>query len=471
MFDAFHSPVELRVPVVVSIREGWHRRPSDAGRDLLRDLDATGLTADEALSALFCLQSERAALEALEAQLLVRAAGATAVVRDVLVETTDAAPRRITMVDEVVEEIAAVLRRPVAAVHADLAVARHLHGPLSRTREALKKGRITWAHARAIAEQAARMDGDHTDAESFADNCLALEERVLGRAAHETPSETRQRARRAVARIDAGGDRLRRRRARCTRDVRAWAEEDGLGVVMARLDAADAAWVIASVGAHARAHANDGTLALSPDATWGEVRAAAFLDLIRGPRHANGTREDEGRPRVSVEVQVLIDGATLAGITPEGPAWVQVGSGAPVAVDRDSLLALLADPRTPATLRRLVCDPLTGALIDRGADRYVASRDLVAWLVARDQTCRHPGCTRRARHCDVDHATDFAKGGRTTVPNTGMLCRRHHNGKTHGGWRIEGSRPDGSCTFVSPRGTRFEYLPVDLMPGCDPPAF
>ena len=468
MFDAFHSPVEVGVPLVASVREGWHRRPSDAGRAALHRLDPAALTADEALSAMAAVQAERAALEALEARLLVRAAGATVVVRDVLVETDDAPPRRIRMVDEVVEEIAAVVRRPAAAVHADLAAARLLDGPLSRTQQALAAGRITWAHARAIADQAARMDDG---AEGFADRCEVLECRVLGHAARETASQTRQRARRTVARIDAEGERRRRRRARCTRDVRGWAEEDGLGVVMARLDAVDTAWVIASVDAHARAHANDGTLDLSPDATWGEVRAAAFLDLLRGPRRADGTSADEGRPRVSVEVQVLVDAATLAGITPEGAAWLQVGSGAPTAVDRDSVLALLADPSTPAHLRRLVCDPLTGALVDRGANRYVASPDLVAWLVTRDQTCRQPGCTRRARFADVDHATDFAEGGRTTLAGTGMLCRRHHNGKTHGGWRIEDSRADGSCVFVSPRGMRFEHVPVDLLPGADPPPF
>ena len=456
----------LLLPAVTGIRDGWHGRASL--RQVL-SLNPSALSADEALTALQELQRTRGQLDALEAELLVRAGGATQVVRDVLVDGADGASRRtLTMVDEVVDEIAAVLRRPVHQVQESLALARLLHGPLSRTRAALSDGLITADHARAIASQASRMllsplgEDRRSDAD-FVRLCELVQDRVLAHSRTDTPSETRQRARRAVASIDAAGARQRRRRARCTRDVRTWAEDDGLGIVMARLTAADAAWVAGLVEAHARAHANDGSLEVGPDATWGEVRAAALLDLLRRPTGAS----DSGAAAPSVEIQVVVDLSTLVGLTPDLPASMTIGSSE-AEIDRDDLLALMSSSTAPAFLRRLVRDPLTGALVDRGAHRYQATPELVAWLVARDRTCRHPGCTRRARNCDVDHAVDFADGGTTTRRNTRMLCRRHHNRKTHGGWRIEDSREDGSCTMVSPRGYRFPLPPADISPGRAP---
>src|SRR5262245_34277298 len=115
-------------------------------------------------------------------------------------------------------------------------------------------------------------------------------------------------------------------------------------------------------------------------------------------------------------------------------------------------------------MRRLITDPASGAMVDRGATRYTVSTALAGWIAARDVRCRFPGCTRHgsAASCDVDHATDFRRGGLTTVANTGLLCRRHHNAKTHGDWRIEKSQPDGSCVFVSPTGRQYEHRPVPL---------
>lgn len=171
-----------------------------------------------------------------------------------------------------------------------------------------------------------------------------------------------------------------------------------------------------------------------------------------------------GASRLNVEVQVLVDAATLVGHHADGVAWTQVGGGAPEAFGSDDLMRLLAGPTTHATLRRLITDPITGALIDRGAKTYAASPSLTQWLVARDRTCRFPGCVRRAARCDVDHAVDFADGGSTTIGNAGMLCRRHHNLKTHSGWQISDSGPDGYCTFTSPAGRAYRHAPVELIP-------
>ncbi len=63
-------------------------------------------------------------------------------------------------------------------------------------------------------------------------------------------------------------------------------------------------------------------------------------------------------------------------------------------------------------------------------------------LIARDRVCAVPGCG--ARHgLQIDHRdTDFGHGGLTKLDNLVRLCRSHHDLKTYGGFRLEGSAPD-----------------------------
>lgn len=232
------------------------------------------------------------------------------------------------------------------------------------------------------------------------------------------------------------------------------------------LPALDAARLLGLVDGVARRAVQDGgveDLDLGADATFGQVRAAVFANLLTRGGCADGCDSFAGGLRI--EVGVLIDAATLIGLSPDEPAWVQVGSGEHVDSAREDVLAVLRDPAVPVTLRRLVTDPASGALIDRGARSYAVSDDLRAWLAARDVTRTHPGCTRPAVRCDIDHVVDHADGGLTSLTSlakTHAYCRRHHNGKTHGRWRIEGSRADGSCTFISPADRRYEHRPMAL---------
>jgi hypothetical protein len=491
MFECFSSPIEVAVSPIASSREDWHASTSIELQDrVLRHLDPTALSADEALSALVQLQDHRARLDAIEVSLLVRAAGATRVVRDVLVEPsgdgsqlggTEGGCRVLHLVDEVVDEMACALRRPHGVLQRQVHQARLLRGPLARTHDELAAGRITLQHASAIAEQAERITGDALIVEAV---CDRLQDRVLPHAIKETPSQTRSRARRAVVTVDPAGERERRRQARRGCNVNAYGINDGLAVVEARLPISEAAWVMALVDADARACVTDGRMrdttwlarhGLDSGATLGQLRAAAFVDCMRtgligsgASDHAEGTQV--GSTRLTVEMQVLIDAAALAGLAADPVAWAQIGSGAPQAFDRADLVRLLADPGTHATFRRLVSDPFTGALIDRGATSYPVSASLAAWIIDRDITCRFPGCTRAADHCDVDHVVDFADGGRTTTANTGALCRRHHNRKTHGDWTVSQPRADGSCTFTSPTGREYEHSPVELIPRPAPTA-
>ena len=111
--------------------------------------------------------------------------------------------------------------------------------------------------------------------------------------------------------------------------------------------------------------------------------------------------------------------------------------------------------------RRLVTDPVDGRLLDYGRTAYTPPQPLVDFLLARDGTCRFPGCPVPAHRCDIDHAVPFDDGGRTDPANCGPLCRRHHRLKTFTDWQLR-RHPDGSVTWISPTGARYDLPPPTI---------
>lgn len=61
---------------------------------------------------------------------------------------------------------------------------------------------------------------------------------------------------------------------------------------------------------------------------------------------------------------------------------------------------------------------------------YTPSPLLKLYVMARDGTCRHPGCTVLAQNCQIDHVVPFGEGGLTVMWNLQCLCAHHHNMKT-----------------------------------------
>lgn len=389
---------------------------------------------EDALDQLIELDRRRAHLAAVEAELLVRLAGPQVQHRAVTVPDPGTGAQRLLDVPDVVrEEIAAALRRSPATVHDQLVAARLLCGPLRRTHAALAEGRITEAHARALVDGAETLHRSlGSDPQRLRSACAELQDRLLGRAQRCTRAQLRRAVRTAVAAIDAAGEHERRRLARRQVDVCTYAEDDGLAVLMARMTAIDAARVLAAVNAVA---ASD-TLATPCDATLGERRAAALLALATG-----GT----GGAEVRTEVQVTVSLEDLL-----------AGSG--------SVGALLDDERTPVSLRRLLTEPRTGRMLDLGRRRYDVSEPLRRWIASRDRTCRFPGCSRRASACQVDHVTPWSDGGRTDADNLHSLCTRHHQVKTHAGWRVSRDDDAGVTVWTSPAGRTY-WVDPDPPPG------
>lgn len=90
---------------------------------------------------------------------------------------------------------------------------------------------------------------------------------------------------------------------------------------------------------------------------------------------------------------------------------------------------------------------------------YTPTDTLVEQVRLRDQCCVFPNCTRRARHCDLDHLIPYDHdnpdaGGPTTTENLALLCRKHHRTKTFSPWTYASPQP-GVYDWTSPSGARF----------------
>ena len=177
--------------------------------------------------------------------------------------------------------------------------------------------------------------------------------------------------------------------------------------------------------------------------TLDQLRADAFAQIAaKFLADGEGDGQTHGRP---VTLNLTLDLPTFLGLQ-ENPGVLDGYGEIPASAAR-----LLA---TDAKWKRFITDPITGNLMDYGRLTYLPPQALVDFVVARDRRCRFPGCRQPARVCDIDHAIPWEDGGGTSPENLGLLCRRHHRMKTHGGWGLR-SFEDGACEWTSPQGKVF----------------
>ena len=162
-------------------------------------------------------------------------------------------------------------------------------------------------------------------------------------------------------------------------------------------------------------------------------------------RNLSKQKQIKNLGRKPVTINVTIDLPTLLNMA-ENPGQLSGYGPIPASLARE----LAAD----GNWKRFITDPTSGELLDIGRKSYRPSQHLVDFLIARDRTCRFPGCRYPAHRSDIDHVTPWDDGGKTTPENLGSLCRRHHRLKTHGGWKVT-SASDGSCEWISPNGKHY----------------
>lgn len=330
------------------------------------------------------------------------------------------------------EDVAAALRMSGSSAQMRIDVARTLVNHLPNTCSALASGEISPAHATTIARETASAIRDGLSPLAI----YAVEERALAHAEFHTPAQVANKVRSTLAKIAPEEFEDSVASARDTRRISCYRESDGLSTIVAILPAEDAQIVMSAIESF--------VLQGEEDDRSMDMKRADALSALASWALAQGS--SQVRPhRRPITVNVTVDLPTLLGLA-ENPGQL-AGYGAIPA----SLARTLA---SDSQWRRFITEPTTGALLDFGRESYEPPQPLVDFLLARDRTCRFPGCRAPAHLSDLDHAQSWDSGGTTSAQNLGALCRRHHRLKTHGGWKLE-SAGDGSCVWTSPHGKRY----------------
>ena len=340
--------------------------------------------------------------------------------------------------DEEREDVATALRLSPTTAQSRIDVARVLVGHLPNTISALSTGEISVAHATVIARETATAIKNGLSPESV----FRVEQTALAHAEFHTPGQVASKVKTTIAKLAPEDFEELVDRARDSRRVTCYPEADGMATVIAILPAEDAQTVMKSIEAYILKQdaqdAADWSL-LSADMKRADALTAIASQALASMAH------DVQPHRRPITISVAIDLPTLLGLA-ENPGQLAGYGAIPASVAR----RLAAD----GNWQRFVSDPTTGNLLDFGREKYTPPQELVDYLLARDRICRFPGCRRTGQSSDIDHAQSWETGGETNPANLGLLCRRHHRMKTHGGWSLE-SNPDGSCLWKSPTGKTF----------------
>lgn len=118
------------------------------------------------------------------------------------------------------------------------------------------------------------------------------------------------------------------------------------------------------------------------------------------------------------------------------------GSGAGPAVEPGTFDD--GTPVPPSLLARLACDSEisrivfgpAGQVLDVGRSQRTYTGQLRRAVVARDRTCRYPGCDAPPLLGEVHHVRHWGRGGETSVANGILLCWFHHDVVHRRGLRI-----------------------------------
>jgi hypothetical protein len=336
------------------------------------------------------------------------------------------------------EDVATALRLSPTTAQNRIDVARVLIGHLPNTISALSTGEISVAHATVIARETATAIKNGLSPESV----FRVEQTALAHAEFHTPGQVASKVKTTIAKLAPEDFEEIVDRARDSRRVTCYPEADGMATVIAILPAEDAQTVMKSIEAYILKQ--DALDAAEWSMLSADMKRADALTAIASQALASMAHDVQPHRR-PITISVAIDLPTLLGLA-ENPGQLAGYGAIPASVAR----RLAAD----GNWQRFVSDPTTGNLLDFGREKYTPPQELVDYLLARDRICRFPGCRRTGQSSDIDHAQSWETGGETNPANLGLLCRRHHRMKTHGGWSLE-SNPDGSCLWKSPTGKTF----------------
>jgi hypothetical protein len=369
------------------------------------------------------------------------------------------------------EEIATALRMSGSTAQSRIDVARTLMQHLPGATAALAIGDISPAHANVIARESAQLIRQGVLPEVL----KLIEDEAVAHAEFHTPAQVANKVRSCIAMFAPEQFEAAAVEEKSARKVSYFPSAHGMATIVAFLPAPDAQTIMLAIDRLANKTngiAKEKLRNYRKSTGQSDVDNAERFNLtdfsedLMDPMDAHRadaitaiatmfleTNEDQimnhGRP---VTVNLTIDLPTLLGLA-ENPGQLSGYGPIPASVARE----LAADGKW----RKFITDPTTGNLLDFGRESYIPPQILRDFLLARDRTCRFPGCRRSGIKGEIDHAIPWEEGGETSPSNLGLLCKRHHQLKTHGGWKLE-SFADGSCEWTSPLGKK-RFVPARPM--------
>lgn len=332
-----------------------------------------------------------------------------------------------------------------------------------------------------------------------------VEARVLPGAVNRTPASLRRQITRLLHKLAPEPAKKRHEEKKAERFARITPAPDGMAWLEAYLTAEDAAAVKATLDAGAatlkrhddafEAGVSGKGTAGNPASSGGNPGTGSFAD---GAGFAEGAGSSEGvahRRTVGNRRADVLAALAWAALSTGWIGGCDCGSigfglssvrGRPVSVNvtvpLSSLLGESEDPGDLAgfgpitaesarrlaadgTWRRIVTDPLSGAVLDVGRTRYAPPRDLADHVMARDQRCCWPTCDRPASGVGIhlDHTVAFEDGGATAHTNLGVFCGKNHVDKHQAGWRVVQPEP-GRFVYTSPTGHVYTVDPEPVGP-------
>jgi hypothetical protein len=198
------------------------------------------------------------------------------------------------------------------------------------------------------------------------------------------------------------------------------------------------------------AQAKHGAGGADPPCRWLRVRntdeGMVRIEIQLRPEEASRVVQAvDASAATRVDGIVAMAEAVLRGDRPDRPP-VEVM----VHVEASTLAGHDAEAGIPAeTSRRLLCDagvvPVLedtgGTPLDVGRKTRIIPTSLRRGLIARDGSCRFPGCTNR-RFVDAHHIRHWIDGGETSLANTMLLCTTHHSLVHEGKFRVVADGPE-----------------------------
>ncbi len=193
-----------------------------------------------------------------------------------------------------------------------------------------------------------------------------------------------------------------------------------------------------------------------------------------GKAGAAGTAGGAGTPSAAGELPLTAD-TTGADLDPRsGPPFAHHPAPGHVPGPGDRLIDPAAlqggEPIPMSLLRRIACDSEIsrvvfgpeGAVLDVGRAQRTYSGQQRRAVIARDGSCRYPGCGAPVVLGEVHHVVPWSAGGRTSVENGILLCYHHHDLVHRRHLRVR--REAGGWTFLRADGSRLHEEPAEAVP-------